>query len=310
MRANVLLLTGLLAFTNAFALPESGDTPSSLAALARGLEARAPKCPDVWTQVNAELNSLFLDGAKCNALARGAIRAIFHDCGSWDESQGQSGGCDGSLIVGVSPDVELDRIENRGLQNIAGALKDLAGRYNVTAADMIVFAGNAAIFLCPGGPKVRTYIGRADNTNSAKAGGLPSPFDTPENLLALFKAKGFDPEALAALLGAHSTSTQNFVNASQAGASQDSTPGELDVSYYKQTHDFATTGTAPPGVFVFPSDSSISTSEANSVGRWFQGFIGDQDKWSKSFKKSMDRMSLFGNDKGSMSDCTDVIAKL
>lgn len=149
MRANFLLLTGLLAFTNAFALPESGDSPSSLATLARGLEARAPKCPDVWTQVNAELNSLFLDGAKCNALARGAIRAIFHDCGSWDESQGQSGGCDGSLIVGVSPDVELDRIENRGLQNIAGALKDLAGRYNVTAADMIVFAGSEYHIILP-----------------------------------------------------------------------------------------------------------------------------------------------------------------
>ncbi|GKT64358.1 ligninase LG6 precursor [Colletotrichum tofieldiae] len=311
MRATVLvLLAGLLAFTNAVALPGSEDSPSSSPVLARDLKARAPKCPDVWTKVNAELNSLFLDGGKCNALARGAIRAIFHDCGSWDESQGQSGGCDGSLVVGVTPDVELDRVENRGLQNIAGALKDLSVRYNTTAADMTVFAGNAAIFLCPGGPKVRTYIGRNDNTNSAKAGGLPSPFDTPENLLALFKAKGLDAEALAALLGAHSTSTQSFVNATQAGASQDSTPGELDVSYYKETHDFATKGTAPSGVFVFPSDSSIATSEASSVGRWFQGFIGDQDKWSKSFKKSMERMALFGNDKGSMSDCTDAIAKL
>ncbi|GKT43016.1 versatile peroxidase VPL1 [Colletotrichum spaethianum] len=310
MRVTVLLLSGLLAFTNAVALPGSGDASSSPAVLARDLEARAPNCPDIWTQVNVELNSLFLSGGKCTALARGAIRAIFHDCGSWDESQGLNGGCDGSLVVGVTPDVEIDRIENRGLQTIVGTLKDLSAKYNVTAADMTVFAGNAAIFLCPGGPKVRTYIGRKDSTNSAKAGGLPSPFDTPENLLALFKAKGLDAEALAALLGAHSTSTQSFVNTTLAGASQDSTPGEMDVNYYKQTHDFATTGTAPSGVFVFPSDSSISTSEASSVGRWFQGFIGDQDKWSKSFKKSMERMALFGNDKGSMSDCTDAIAKL
>ncbi|GJD03073.1 versatile peroxidase VPL1 [Colletotrichum higginsianum] len=319
MRATDLVLAGLLALVNAIALPEpaaaaasspSFSSSSSSSSLARDLEARAPNCPDVWKLVNADLNALFLEGGKCNALARGAIRALFHDCGSWDQSQGLSGGCDGSLIAGVAPDVELDRIENRGLQNIAGALSDLAGKHNTTKADMIIFAGNAAVFLCPGGPKVRTYIGRKDNTNSATRGGLPSPFDTPENLLALFKAKGLDAEALAALLGAHSTSTQSFVNATQAGASQDSTPGELDVSYYKQTHDFATKGTAPAGVFVFPSDAGIATSEASSVGRWFQGFIGDQDKWSKSFKKSMERMALFGNDKGTMADCTDSIAKL
>ncbi|KAK1979560.1 peroxidase [Colletotrichum cereale] len=311
MRATLVILASLLTAAAAVALPGSED--AAAAAAPHALRARAPDCPAVWTQVNAELNGLFLDGGgRCTALARGAIRALFHDCGSWDESQGQAGGCDGSLLVGADPDVELDRIENRGLQAVAGTLRDLSARYNTTAADMIVFAGNAAVFLCPGGPKVRTYIGRKDSTKSAKAGGLPSPFDPPEALLAMFKAKGLDAEALAALLGAHSTSTQSFVNASQAGAPQDSTPGEMDVAYYKQTYDFATAGAAaaPAGVFVFPSDAGVATSEASSVGRWFQGFIGDQEKWSKSFKKSMDRMSLFGNDKGSLSDCTDSIARL
>ncbi|KAK1594614.1 peroxidase [Colletotrichum navitas] len=312
MRATTLVLAGLLAAAAAaVALPGSSEDASP--SLARGLEARASQCPEVWTQVNAELNSLFLDdGGQCTALARGAIRALFHDCGSWDESQGQDGGCDGSLLVGADPDVELDRVENSGLQAVAGTLRDLATRYGTTAADMIVFAGNAAIFLCPGGPKVTTYIGRADSTKSAKAGGLPSPFDPPETLLGLFKAKGLDAEALAALLGAHSTSTQSFVNASQAGAPQDSTPGKMDVAYYKQTHDFATAGAgaAPAGIFVFPSDAGVATSEADSVGSWFQSFIGEQEKWSQSFKKSMDRMSLFGNDQSSMSDCTDSIAKL
>ncbi|KAK1999871.1 peroxidase [Colletotrichum falcatum] len=309
MRAVPLVLAGLWASSSSSAAVVALPGPSGGA----GLEARGPRCPDVWTQVNAELNSLFLDdGGRCTALARGAIRAVFHDCGSWDESQGRSGGCDGSLLVGAEPDVELDRRENSGLQAVAGTLRDLAARYGTTAADMVVFAGNAAIFLCPGGPKVRTYIGRADSTKSANPGGLPSPFDPPETLLALFKAKGLDAEALAALLGAHSTSTQSFVNTSRAGAPQDSTPGEMDVAYYKQTHDFATSGAgaAPSGVFVFPSDAGIATSEADSVGRWFQSFIGEHEKWSQSFKKSMERMALFGNDKSSMADCTDSIARL
>lgn len=150
MRATGLVLAGLLALVNAIALPEpaaaAASSPSfsssSSSSLARDLEARAPNCPDVWKLVNADLNALFLEGGKCNALARGAIRALFHDCGSWDQSQGLSGGCDGSLIAGVAPDVELDRIENRGLQNIAGALSDLAGKHNTTKADMIIFAGS------------------------------------------------------------------------------------------------------------------------------------------------------------------------
>lgn len=61
--------------------------------------------------------------------------------------------------------------------------------------------------MCPGGPKVRTSIGRTDTTNSAKPGGLPDVFNTAQNLLSLFQAKGYGAEDLAALLGAHSTST-------------------------------------------------------------------------------------------------------
>jgi hypothetical protein len=81
-------------------------------------------------------------GNQCNDLARAAIRAIFHDCGSWDTSQGLSGGCDGSLVLGVTPDVELNRDENRGLATVAAYLKDAASRFGVSVADMTVFAGS------------------------------------------------------------------------------------------------------------------------------------------------------------------------
>ncbi|KAI3540422.1 versatile peroxidase VPL1 [Colletotrichum tamarilloi] len=310
MHASSLLLAGLLALANAAVLPHAEDA-SSGAVVAKGLDTRGgAKCPAVWKQVNTELNSLFMSGPQCNDLARASIRAIFHDCGSWDTSQGLNGGCDGSLIVGVNPDVELNRSENRGLQKIAGVLQGLATKYNTTVADMIVFAGNAAIFLCPGGPKVKTFIGRADSTTSAKDGGLPDVFASADVLVALFQKKGLDAEALAALLGAHSTSTQNFVDTTKANASQDSTPGKWDVSYYKETYDFATKGTAAPGVFVFPSDSKISTSTSGDIGKKFQGFIGQQNKWSSSFTNAMEKMALFGNDKNNLADCTDSITRL
>ncbi len=108
-------------------------------------------CPPVWTQVKSELNTKFMTGNQCNSMARAAIRATFHDCRSWDTSQRFHGGCDGSLIVGTKPDVELNRAENRGLQDIAGVLQEMAGRYGTSVADMIVFAGSK---YCPQGWKV------------------------------------------------------------------------------------------------------------------------------------------------------------
>ncbi len=82
---------------------------------------------------------------------------------------------------------------------------------------------DAATVLCPGGPKVKTFIGRKDNTTSAKPGGLPDVPAPAADLLNLFVAKGYSAADLAALLGAHSTSTQAFVDPSQANKSQGST---------------------------------------------------------------------------------------
>lgn len=134
MHASWLLVPALLGFGNALAVDSRDELPT--------LEARGGNCPTVWLQVKAELNTLFMTGSQCNDLARASIRAIFHDCGSWDTSQKFTGGCDGSLILGTTPDVELDRPENRGLQIIAGKLKDLAAKYKTSVADMIVFAGS------------------------------------------------------------------------------------------------------------------------------------------------------------------------
>jgi len=298
MHITAVVLSGLLAVAQAASVPSQVEETK--------VEVRSSqKCPPVWKQVKAELNQKFMSGSQCNELARAAIRAIFHDCGSWDTSQGLSGGCDGSLILGVNPDIELNRGENRGLQSVAGYLQGAAQRFNVTVADMIVFAGNAAIVLCPGGPKVKTFIGRKDTTKSAKAGGLPDVFDTAANLANLFARKGYSQAELAALLGAHSTSTQGFVDPSQAGKSQDSTPGQWDVSYYKETIDFSNTGNAPSGVFVFPSDSKLA--KFSDVGKNMQGFVGNQNKWTSAFSNAMEKMALFGNDKGNMADCTDAL---
>lgn len=109
-----------------------------------GDKSTSGSCPSVWKDVMAELKTTFMTGAICNDKARAAIRATFHDCGTWDLTQGKTGGCDGSLFVGTTPDEELARAENKGvgMQRIAVLIKDMAKKYNQSVADMIVFAGS------------------------------------------------------------------------------------------------------------------------------------------------------------------------
>jgi hypothetical protein len=101
-------------------------------------------CPAVWTEISEVLTKKFLDTAsgQCNDDARAAIRAAFHDCGSWNNKQ-SSGGCDGSLFLAG----EYNRQENNGLQSISKYLGGLAAQHKVGVADMIQFAACEFIFL-------------------------------------------------------------------------------------------------------------------------------------------------------------------
>jgi hypothetical protein len=183
-------------------------------------------CPSVWTDVAKELQGAF---AGCGRDAHGAIRAPFHDC--------INNGCDGSLILTD----ECSRSENAGLSDICGKLKSWSTKYNVSAADMIQFAGATAIAVCPLGPIVRALVGRKDNFVAAPEGLVPSSRDPVNKILSAFNAKGISADDLVALLGTHSVAVQVNDDPSQAGKSLDSTPSVYDTKFYKETKE----GTAP-----------------------------------------------------------------
>ena len=241
-------------------------------------------CPPVWTKIASDLQTMFFDKPtkQCNDDARAAIREAFHDCGAWQTSNGLIGGCDGSLILSTGNN-ELLRGENNGLQDISAKLLALQMKYNtastpVSVADLIQFAANTAIVVCPGGPQVKTYVGRKDSTTPAPNGLLPDVHAPGADLYKLFQQKGFEAKELAALLGAHSTSKQFHIPRAPVGAPQDSTPGLWDVNYYQDTL------TPPANVFVFPSDSALAAHK--DVGKEFKGFVGNQGKWTGDFAKA------------------------
>ncbi|RDW64717.1 peroxidase-6 [Coleophoma cylindrospora] len=277
------------------------------------VERKSAACPAVWTNVVAELKGMFFDSSigQCNDDARAAIRAAFHDCGTWDKSQGSTGGCDGSLILA---DEAGQRAENNGLQDISAKLLKLQKKYvaidsSVTVADMIQVASSVAVVVCPSGPRVTTFVGRKDNSSAAgnPNGNLPSATASGDSLYALFQAKGFSAVDLAALLGAHSTS-RAFGQTSigiPSGCAQDSSDGIWDVKYYSET----TLTNPPAGVCPFPSDVNLAKHAV--VGKEFAGFVNNQGKWTGKFADAMLRMSLLGVPGGSskLIDCTNVIPK-
>lgn len=255
-------------------------------------------CPAIWSTVSSDLTGMFLSGGQCNDDARAAIRAAFHDAGTWDTTQGSTGGADGSLCLAHEDTL---RPENNGLQDICSKLTALATKRSVGVADLIQYAGAHAIVTCPGGPRITTYVGRKDSSKGAPDGRLPDVHASGESLYQLFLAKGLSAEDLAALLGAHSTSKQFHVNESLAGAPQDSTPGIWDVKYYAETTKPAA------GDFVFDSDKNLAAHP--TVGKQFAGFVGNQGKWTGKFADAMTRMSLFGVPGGSANlvDCTSTL---
>jgi Peroxidase len=129
-----------------FPHPTSAPVPAPVAptsaapAPAATSPAAGGSCPQIWFQISTALTSAFTSGAtggQCNDLARGAIRAAFHDCGSWNQTLGTSAGCDGSLFLAK----EYTRSENAGLEQVVPQLGAMAQSFGVGVADFFQFAG-------------------------------------------------------------------------------------------------------------------------------------------------------------------------
>lgn len=109
---------------------------SALAASAQAFEVpyfskRQAECPSVWTDISTELSGMFVANGECTDAARAAIRGVFHDCFP-------AGGCDGSLMLF---DAEVDRTNNSPMKATMQTLRAMTTKYNVGAADLLMFAG-------------------------------------------------------------------------------------------------------------------------------------------------------------------------
>ena len=239
-------------------------------------QCAADKCC-IWQYISNDMRATFRGAAgRCNSLARGAVRLGFHDAAGWSKATAPGGGADGSIIL--APD-EIARPENRGLEEIIAQMKiwqAAYSRYGVSMADLIQMGATVATVTCPLGPRVRSFVGRKDSSVPCPDGLLPPVTGSADFLIQLFANKTIKPHGLTALIGAHTTSQQRFVDPARAGDPQDSSPGVWDVLFYKQT-----ISNAPARVFKFASD--IVLAKDPRISQEFNKFAGPggQDDWNE-----------------------------
>lgn len=240
-----------------------------------------------WYHIASAMAASFRGpSGRCNDLARQAVRLGFHDAAGWSVAAagpgggGGGGGADGSIVL--APE-EMARPENRGLEDAVAQMRSWyktygsgSGSRGVSMADLIQMGATTAALVCPLGPRGRFFAGRRDSTAPAPDGLLPGAGESADVLLARFRNMTIGPAGLVALIGAHTTSQQRFVDPTRAGDPQDGTPGVWDVLYYVQT-----LGTAPRRVFRFQSD--INLAKDPRTARGFQVFAGTggQAAWNE-----------------------------
>uniref|UniRef100_L2FRK3 Peroxidase n=1 Tax=Colletotrichum fructicola (strain Nara gc5) TaxID=1213859 RepID=L2FRK3_COLFN len=254
-------------------------------------ECKADKCC-IWKFIADDMVKQMVGNAgRCNSVARASTSG--------------GTGADGSIILANECHT---RDDNKGLEEICDTMQgwfDKYKKYGVSMADMIQFAANVATVACPLGPRVRTFVGRKDTTKASPPNLLPSPFQKSDALFKMFAQKSFTPDGLVALLGAHTTSQQRFVDPSRAGAPQDTTPGVWDVAFYGQTLNPRT----PPAVFKIPSDVSISQ-DPKVIDTWkaFGAGRRGQMAWNQAYSSEYVRMSLLGvPNMNDLTECTKVL---
>ncbi|QBZ64893.1 hypothetical protein PoMZ_06594 [Pyricularia oryzae] len=247
----------------------------------------------IWWYVGYDMYDMFTarDGS-CTKAAQAAIRLGFHDAAGWSKGTAPIGGADGSIVL--APE-EMARRDNRGLAEIVDQMQewyDYYNEYGVGMADLIQFGATVAAVSCPQGPRIRSFIGRIDSRVPAPEGLLPPVEGSAEFNIELFVNKTIMPNGLAALLGAHTTSNQRFVNADREGDAQDSSPGYWDTQFYRDTLAFPG---GDPDVFTFQSDVNLSLDPR--TGPRFLDFARmgvEQRAWNAEYAREYVRLSMLG----------------
>ncbi|KAF2185545.1 class II peroxidase [Zopfia rhizophila CBS 207.26] len=267
------LIKKILLLENSTGNPQDFETVYEAPGPLESDECRADTCC-VWKYVAEEMEIDFKGPAgRCKEFARQATCLGFHDAGTWSKTQG-GGGADGVItLMGIRYRSTI----NRGLKEINSKMWQYYHKfhkYGAGMADLIQMGATVGAVVCPLGPRIRSFVGRNDNSEPAPEGRLPQASQDAEPLIALFEDKTIDKGDLITLLGAHTIGQQRFVSEQQrhskGGDPHSSTPGVWNTKFYVETPRNDT----PKRIFKFHSDVSIAQyEESRDCGGYAAAYI-------------------------------------
>ncbi|THU96944.1 heme peroxidase [Dendrothele bispora CBS 962.96] len=235
----------------------------------------------------------------------------FHDAIGFSPALNKS---DGSLMK--FSDVELEFPQNAGIDTPVITNKAIALRFPaISYGDYIQFAAAVAIRNCAG-PRIKFWHGRPDPTAASPPDMIPDPSDSVTKMLDRMGDAGFTPEELIDLLASHSLAVQEDIDKTIPFTPFDSTPTVFDTQFFVETllegTMFPGNGSHPgevmspfPDEFRLQSDFLLARDSRTSC--YWQSFIEDESVIGPRFAKAMEKLSLVGQDKGSLVDCSHMV---
>ncbi|EJD05363.1 manganese peroxidase 1 [Fomitiporia mediterranea MF3/22] len=301
----------------------------ALAALVNAANYKRVTCPDgVNTATNEACCPFFalrddlqanLFNNTCGEDVHETLRLTFHDAIGFSSSGALSGGgADGSIILFSG--TELAFVANAGVDDGVDALAPFLQTHNVTAGDLIQFAGAVGTTNCPGAPKLQFLAGRANATAPASDGTVPLPQDSADSILSRMADAGISNLEVIHLLASHSIARSDTLVPNHTAVPFDTTPFTFDPQIFLEVllkgtgipfgvnnTDGAEVDSPLPdeGEMRLQSDFVLSR-DSRTACEW-QSMIADQQLMMSNFQSAMAKMAVIGFDSSTLVDCSEVI---
>ncbi|KAK5653249.1 hypothetical protein OQA88_9148 [Cercophora sp. LCS_1] len=138
--------------------------------------------------------------------------------------------------------------------------------FGINMADLLQCDAKVGVLACPGGPRIRLFVGRLEDATAAPIGKLPPASFTADQIIDLFASKTLSPGGIVALVGAHTASRKHSATTtSNVAPPQDLTPG-----------------------------NDVSLANSPRTGPVFQQFSAQKGAWDEAYAREYIRMSLMG----------------
>jgi len=288
--------------------------------------AKRVTCPSGQTTANSaccvffslrnDLQNLVFDN-QCGEDVHEVLRLSFHDAIGFSASGALKGhGADGSLIT--FQDTELGFHANTGLEDAINVLQPFLLNHTVSPGDMIQFAAALGITNCPGAPKLDFMAGRPAPIIAASDLTVPEPTDSVTKILARVADAGLTQQDMVNLLASHTIARSDDIDPTLQKVPFDTTPFTFDTQFFLETLLVGTgfpgtannsgevaTATADQRTMRLESDFAFAQ-DSRTACQW-QLFVNNQPLMAASFRTSMNKMAVLGQNTKNLVDCSDVL---